>query len=302
MKLSDGGEFCLDWISDEGASINSPICLYLPGITGHSRDDYIKSLVNTAINKLGARCVVFNNRGQGGCLLKTPRTSCVSNTEDLTVAIEYIKTKFPDSPLMAIGISYGGIILGNYLADRNAQAKKYLIGAMLISASFNPYKCNESIEKPGINAMLSSYITKRLIKSVKKQEQIFKASNCWNLEHVYKSQFIREFDERFTCPMFGMSSYEEYCTQGQIQGKIHKIQVPTLALNAEDDIFSPQETKSLPLDEAKASDAFAFVTTTYGGHNGFLEGIIPSRYDFSTRLFEQFGKAIFNSSMELHSS
>ncbi len=38
-----------------------------------SSPEYIKSFVNVARTRLGARCVVFNNRGRGGHTLKTPR-------------------------------------------------------------------------------------------------------------------------------------------------------------------------------------------------------------------------------------
>lgn len=65
-----------------------------------------------------------------------------------------------------------------------------------------------------------------------------------------------------------------------------------LALNAEDDVFSPGE--SLPTDEVKRSDFFAMLTTSYGGHIGFMEGLLPTRYHFSDRVFQQFASAIFS--------
>ena len=44
------------------------------GLTGDSQSEYIKSFVNIGRRNLGARCVVFNFRGRGGHVLKTPRT------------------------------------------------------------------------------------------------------------------------------------------------------------------------------------------------------------------------------------
>ena len=57
--------------------------------------------------RLGARCVVFNNRGRGGHTLKTPRTYCASKTDDLAAVIDHIKTKNPSASLMALGVSLG---------------------------------------------------------------------------------------------------------------------------------------------------------------------------------------------------
>ena len=78
----------------------------------------------------------------------------------------------------------------------------------------------------------------------------------------------------------------------KIIGKINQIKVPVLAVNAEDDPFSPGET--LPHDEAKQSDSFALLSTTYGGHIGFLEGLWPSDYHFCERVFEQFTNMVTN--------
>ena len=108
---------------------------------------------------------------------------------------------------------------------------------------------------------------------------------------VFQSSTIKEFDQRFTSKLFGYKDYKEYYTDARIKGKITKIKVPTLALNAEDDPFSPGE--SLPVDEAKRSDYFAFLTTKYGGHIGFMEGTFPTRFHFSDRVFEQFARSVF---------
>ena len=72
----------------------------------------MKSLVKVAHESLKARCVVFNFRGRGGHDLKTPRTYCASNSEDLASVVEHIKNTYPDAPVLALGVSLGGIILG----------------------------------------------------------------------------------------------------------------------------------------------------------------------------------------------
>jgi abhydrolase domain-containing protein 1/3 len=43
--------------------------LVLPGLTGNSQAEYIKSLMRAAQSE-GLRCVVLNNRGLGGVDLK----------------------------------------------------------------------------------------------------------------------------------------------------------------------------------------------------------------------------------------
>ena len=106
-------QVALDWISpDEEVGDDAPIILFLPGLTGESQSEYIKSFVNIARWRLNARSVVFNFRGRGGHGLKTPRTYCASNSEDLASVVNHIHDTYPDAPVLALGVSLGGIILG----------------------------------------------------------------------------------------------------------------------------------------------------------------------------------------------
>lgn len=293
--MFDGGEVCLDWISENNIEEDAPICLFLPGLTGDSQSEYIKSFVNVARWQLKARCVVFNNRGRGGHGLKTPRTYCASNSEDLAAVIDHIKATYPSAPLIAVGVSLGGIILGNYLVDQGELAQDRLVAAMLISVCFDTFKGTESLEKQGLNLMLNRHLANCLVHSIKEVKDHFSNSALWNLDHVFSSKTIKEFDERFTCRLFGYPSTKEYYTHAQLKGKLHRIKVPVLALNAEDDAFSPGD--SLPLNEAKHSDHVAILTTKYGGHIGFMEGLLPNRYVYSDRVFEQFARAVFKNGL-----
>ena len=109
FTFSDGGEVGLDWVHDNHAP-DTPIVLILPGITGSSQSDYNRALVNVLRHQVKARVVVFNFRGRGGMGLKSPRTYCAANSEDLSEILEFIKTTYPLAPLVALGVS-----LGNFL-------------------------------------------------------------------------------------------------------------------------------------------------------------------------------------------
>ena len=291
-KLFDGGEVALDWIaaSDSEIAEDTPIVLFLPGLSGDSQCGYMKSFINAARWRLKARCVVFNYRGCGGHDPKTSRTYCAANSEDLASVISHIKTTYPNAMLLALGVSLGGIILGNYLAEHGEKAAGVLSGAMMVSASFDPFKCTVSMERKGLNLMVNRYLTKCLIDSVKRIQHYFVNSKLCNLDYVYKSSTLKEFDERFTCHQFGYKDCNDYYNDTKISGKLNRIKIPVLALNAEDDPFSPGET--LPKDEAKLTDHFVLLSTSYGGHCGFLEGYWSTNYHFSERVFEQFFKTI----------
>lgn len=125
----------------------------------------------------------------------------------------------------------------------------------------------------------------------------FDKSALWDLEKVFSSRTIREFDSRFTTKLFGYEDWTDYYSDARLAGKLSRIRVPVLSLNAEDDPFQPGDT--IPTSEARECDHLGVLTTTYGGHIGFMEGIFPTRYHFSDRLFAQYASAVFQHLGEL---
>lgn len=298
LKLSDGGEVGLDWLDNDkdGSSsekeYSGPIILFLPGLTGDSQSEYIKSFINVAHRDLNAKCVVFNFRGRGGHAITTPKTYCAANGDDLNEVLCHIKSLHPKAPVMAVGVSLGGILLSNYLSQEGEKARNKLVAAMVISVCFDCFKGTESLEKYGMNRMLNRHLASCLVDSIKEVRHHFDSNALYNLEKVFSSGTIREFDSTFTAPLFGYSDVKEYYTNATIAGKIHKIRVPYLALNAEDDPFQPGD--SLPYEEVAQSDYASMLSTKYGGHIGFMEGFFPSRYHFSDRVFQQYAGAVFH--------
>ena len=83
------------------------LCSLCSGITGSSQSEYMKVLVNVACQEAKARCVVFNFRGRGGLGLKSPRTYCAANSDDLSEILDNLKENYPSAPIIAVGISLG---------------------------------------------------------------------------------------------------------------------------------------------------------------------------------------------------
>jgi len=292
LTLSDGGQVGLDWTREANEDPSKPIVLILPGLTGSSQSEYVKSFVNVAQDEVGARCVVFNFRGRGGISLKSPRTYCAANSDDLSEIIDHVKKEYPQAPVLAVGISLGGIILGNYLTQQKDKARSKLLAAMLVSVCYDTFEGCKSLEKPGLNLMLNRHLATCLVDSIKEVKHQFESSDTLDLDLVFSSQTIREFDARFTSAMFGYGSVSEYYEAARLYDKIQDIKVATLALNAEDDPFQPGD--SIPRQGAENSTHVAILTTKYGGHIGFMEGTVPTRYFYSDRVFSQYLKAVFS--------
>jgi predicted alpha/beta-fold hydrolase len=128
-----------------------------------SRDNYVTHFVDKAI-KSDCKAIVMNYRGIE-CDLLTPRTYSATNLDDLHLVVERIKQRFPKDKLFVIGISLGGLKLGQYLAKQYDNST--ISYAMIISAAFNTHKSANELEKSTnrfFNKFLAHNISRFLVK------------------------------------------------------------------------------------------------------------------------------------------
>ncbi|XP_071855353.1 phospholipase ABHD3-like [Apostichopus japonicus] len=292
----DGGEIILDWLdANESSNISSdrrPIVLIMPGLTGSSQESYIKHYADD-MQRLGFRSVVMNQRGYGGSKLRTPRGYCAGNTEDLNFVISHVKSLYPDAPLAAIGLSIGGIILLNYLAEYGSKAP--LVGVLSVSAAWDLLKSNKSLEENLNWLLFNRFLTSNLRSYLKRNKHMIE--DKYNVDHILQSRTLYQFDNRVTAKMFGYKDATDYYTHASPYNKLNKIKVPTLCLNAADDPFAPLPT--LPLTSANESSHVAMVVPMYGGHLGFMLGAIPIGKTLINRVFSEFMMAMFNHEDEM---
>ncbi|KAG1683553.1 Phospholipase ABHD3 [Nymphon striatum] len=287
IQLSDGGEVALHWSQEKNINENKPIALFIAGVHGDSRTAYLRHMIGQA-SRLGFRCVVFHNRGLGGAAIKTPRLFCGANIEDLKEALDYIKNKYPESPIFATGCSLGGLHVTRYLIE---MGEKSLIDyAMTVSVPWDSFIANSSMESSSVNLLLNRFLVTKSLKLVQKSRHLFEELEYLDMDHVFQSRTHKELDERFTTKIFGFKDINHHYTEQSIPGKLHNIKVPLLSLSSTDDHFSPRS--ALPCEECSKLDNVALVTTSWGGHIGFMDGFIPTAPFLMERLFCQYASAI----------
>lgn len=304
LQTPDGGQISLDWYdpncklsacSRSGHSFGNvgdrhkPIALFMPGLTGSSQAEYIKTLVPIAF-QIGYRPVVINYRGLGNTPLLTPRLYCAANDDDIHTAIDHIRRYNLDCKLIATGISLGGILLCRYLITTGFESK--IDAAFLISVCWDLMTGCESMER-SLNYPLNHHLTRLLVNIVDANHMIFKNVPGIDLDRVRQCQNVREFDEAFTIKIFNFESVSHYYAESSHLGKMDCIRTPTLCINAADDMFAPT-TDSLPWD-VEQNRHVALLVTSRGGHIGFMEGVFPffkSKF-YTERLMEQYYQALY---------
>ncbi|KJH45495.1 hydrolase, alpha/beta domain protein [Dictyocaulus viviparus] len=273
IEFSDGGALGIDWLHPDDCGDDAPIIFFLPGIIGSTRDcSYILHPAREACARKW-RVVVYNSRGLGGVNLRNKIISNSVRHHDLAEVIGKISYKYPKAKIIGCGFSMGGMVLWNYLANCTAESA-ILSGALIVSAPFDPHLSAVSLEKFFPKHMYNRHITKKLVSFAEKYREHFENHGVMDFDHILKSVTIREFDTRFTVPLFGYDSVDHYYEHAALNKKVRKIPIPTLCLNADDDCFSPIE--AIPTSEINESEFVVSVITHGGGHTAFLQNSSPN--------------------------
>jgi len=237
----------------------------------------------------GYRTVVFNNRGNGGVELLTPRTYCAANTDDMKVVVDHVRKRYPESKLVAIGFSLGGIILFNYVCNFDA-AECGLKAAMIASSPWNVSAAGYRLEEPLYRFIFNNRLAQSLCKSIARNRTLFEG--LVDVDHILSSQTIREFDSRFVVPLFKYKDVFDYYHHASFYYKTKRASVPILCLNAADDCFAPIE--SVPLEDVQASENVISVITSHGGHIAFMKESSLTDGGLIEDLFSEYAKVVFD--------
>lgn len=260
LELEDGDFLDLYWIRGG----RKRLAILSHGLEGSVDAVYIRSM-SAALKKADWDVLTWNYRGCGNETNRLLRSYHSGESHDLRLVINHAATDYDD--IVLIGFSLGGNITLKYLGE--AKSHPIITGAVAISAPVDLATCARTLDERPSNRFYLQRFLKTLIVKIERKARRF--PDQLNITNIRAIRTFREFDDRYTAPLHGFNDADDYWAKASSLPHLHKITVPSLLLNAQNDPFLSEE--SFPHEVAAKHSWLTLEAPASGGHVGFLDGL-----------------------------
>lgn len=239
----------------------SRIMLLVHGLTGSYQSTYMQRMCRR-LQKKGYLVLRLNLRfcGPGRGLARRAYHAGVS--EDTRYVLQWIKQKFPDSPVTQIGFSLGGNVSLKMAGEDGSRPSGNLDSIVAVSPPVDLKASSLRMAEPE-NRLFEHVFVKSLMNDTKHMLKLYPEIGPIELP---KEASLRGFEEIFATHRAGFANAEEYYQKCSSMFYIPEIKVPTLIISSADD----------PVVDGKAlvkvphPGNVDILLTEKGGHCGFL--------------------------------
>ena len=269
IALQDGGTLSIDWAPTHTPAETQRILVLFHGVTGGSEQQYIRNCVVEA-QKRGYRVGVLHMRGVNQTIMTSHKITGPGASDDVKEGLEWIHTRYPQAPIVAIGTSLGANIVLKYAAE--SQLNCLLKGIVVVSCPFDLLVCSLHLRK-FLYKFSDHYIARALIRLLQANQDAVKpleSSHNLSIADCLQVASLYEFDEKFTRRVLGYHSVEQFYRANSCSRMLHHIRVPVFALSALDDPVITAEC--IPVMAFANSPNLILALVRTGGHVCFYTG------------------------------
>ena len=250
----------LDW-SQRG---NERLVILTHGLEGHSRRPYMLGMAKAALNSKWD-VLAWNFRACSGEPNKLITSYHSGATNDLETVIQHaLSHSYREIAL--VGFSIGGNKTLIHLGKQKNKLPKEILAAVVFSVPCDLMSTSEKLAKTSNKLYMKNFLLS-LEQKLKQKQKLFPEKI--NLEGFSKIKNFKAYDGRYTAPMNGFESAEDYWRQSSSKQYLEQITTPTLMISAIDDPFLTPEC--FPHEFVKRNNYLKMETPAYGGHVGFMQ-------------------------------
>ncbi len=260
LALPDGDVLDLDRAPADSGTARR-VVLIAHGLEGSSSRTYVRGMVR-AVTARGWDAVAWNLRGCGGTPNRLVRAYHSGATEDLEAVVRHVLAEGYEQ-VGLVGFSLGGNLTLKYVGDAGADLDPRIVGAVGISVPIDLAGSSETMERLTRRPYMRRFL-RTLVRKAEQKAQVF--ADAPSTDGMRRMRSFREFDGRFTAPLHGFASAEDYWARASALPVLGQIRTPTLLVNALDDPFLSSSCYPTGLDNPHLT----LLTPRDGGHVGFV--------------------------------
>ena len=237
------------------------IAILSHGLEGSSRRKYILGLARV-LTMHGFTVMAWNMRSCSGAMNRTRYLYHMGETGDLATVIACAASEA--LPIFLAGFSMGGNQICRYLARDK-------VSPLVRAAAVISVPCDLAGSAPVIDKALGGFYTRYFLRSMcrKVREKAASFEDYPSLEGLERMSTFAEFDERFTAPIYGFASAQEYWQRNSTTEDLFAVRLPLYFLLAADDPFC--SAACYPFEAARKNDNLFLEVAPHGGHVGFVQ-------------------------------
>ncbi|GIW98199.1 MAG: hydrolase [Pirellulaceae bacterium] len=268
IPLRDGERIVVHEDAQPELVESAPLVVLLHGLGGAHCSPYLARL-SARLRQRGVRVWRVDLRGCGAGMELAWKPANAGSSADLAAVLAAAASRFPSAPLAVIGFSLSGNILLKLLGELGAGALPYpdvhsaINAALAVAPPVDLHACAANMDRFS-RAIYSRYYIRLLM------HQVGQRRNRWPqwaaLPYRPFPKTIRQFDQRYTAPLSGYRSAEEYYTDASAAPWVRHIVIPTdVLVDRQDPIIDPVTTIEAPF-----SPAVRVLVTQRGGHMAYF--------------------------------
>jgi predicted alpha/beta-fold hydrolase len=285
LELPDGDFLDLDW-SLAGPKPGHQLGIISHGLEGDSSRPYVRGMAR-ALNQAGFDALGWNYRGCGGETNRLLRAYHLGDTDDLAEVVRHVVESCHYTEVYLTGFSAGGNVTLKYLGENAARVPSQVKRAAVFSVPTDLKASSVHISR-----WQNQLYLRRFMSSLRKKMRVKGAHlpGQLDLSGLDTLRDFPQFDERYTAPLHGFASADDYYEQSASGRYLGGIRIPALLVNALNDPFLP--ASCFPREAAVASQFLYLEIPAEGGHVGFNEGGPGGTYYSERRAVDFFTRAL----------
>lgn len=256
-------------VADEHQPVIRPCrgqIVLLHGLEGSSNGGYIVSFAQAALS-VGFGVHRLNMRSCGGTEHLSETMYHSGLTSDPLLVLRTIQLKHPE-PLFLVGFSLGGNVALKLAGE--LRHSNLLRGVCAVSTPIDLACAVKAIDTKQ-NILYARRFLSRLKARIRRKNE--SAPHLYSTSGLDQVESIWSFDDRYTAPLFGFGTADNYYATQSASRFLRYIEIPTLVVTAQDDPLVPFEMYRR--SEFQTNPALTLVAPKHGGHLGFLSRYKP---------------------------